>query len=123
MLQTLGEFGKSDQYWYVTIDSHFYTAWSQYKGQLGRLPWELDTSKGRTAGCWVSKNGEFHLCYSSGLVIDDVMRKGIPTDKPLWGFVALYGAWQVEANYKVAMPKGEAVVHSKSPSYVAWFLL
>ena len=113
MLQYLDDFIKSDQHWYVTIDSHVHT--TQYKGQLGRLPWELADSKGRTAGCWVSKNGEFHLC-TRGSDVDDVMGNKLPADRPLWGFVAFYGEWEVEANYKIVMSKGEAVVHSMSPS-------
>ena len=111
VLQEFDDFTKSDQHWYVKIDSRDYA--TQHKGQLGRLPWELSSSKGRTAGCFVSENGEFHLCCGeSG--IDDVVGKGLPTDRPLWGFVALQGTWKVEANYKVAMPKGEAIVHGLS---------
>ena len=111
VLQSLDDFTKSDQHWYVKIDSPDYTI--RHKGQKGRLPWKLESSQGKTAGCWVSENGEFHLCCGE-LDIDDVMGKGLPTDRPLWGFVALKGAWKVEANYKVAMPKGEAMVHGLS---------
>ena len=111
VLQRLDDFTLSEQHWYVKIDSHVYT--TEYKGQQGRFPWELDSSKGKTVGCWVSENGEFHLCCGEP-DIDDVMGERLPTDRPLWGFVALKGAWKVEANYKVAMPKGEAMVHSLS---------
>ena len=107
VLQRLSDFTKSDQHWYVKIDSRLYA--TQHKGQQGRLPWEVNSSKGRTVGCFVSENGEFHLCYGeSG--IDDVMGKGLPTDRPLWGFVALKKDWKVEANYTVAVTKGEAMV-------------
>ena len=95
----------SDHHWYATIDE--YHIKTEDKGHQGSLPWDLASSQGRTVGCWVSKSGQFHLCCresDSG----DVMGKGLPTDKPLWGFVAFYGEWKVEANYKVAMPNGEA---------------
>ena len=110
MLQKLDDFKKADQYWYVTIDDPGWAA--QYKGQQGRLPWELASSEGKTAGCWVSDKGKFYVCTANSDVGDE-MGKGLPTDRPLWGFVAFKGLWQVEANYKVAMPKGEAVVHGK----------
>lgn len=111
VLQKLDGFTKSDQHWYVKIDSRDYTV--QHKGQQGRLPWELGSSKGRTVACFVSENGEFHLC-SGESDVDDVVGKGLPRDSPLWGFVALEGAWRVEASYEVAMPKGEAMVHGLS---------
>ena len=75
-------------------------------------------------GCFVSENGEFHLCYREP-DMDDVVGKGMPTDRPLWGFVALWGAWKVEANYEVAVPKGEAMVHGLSCLLYrfAWIIL
>ena len=107
MLEALGPYAESDQHWYVKIGRRRLSA--EQKGQLGQLPWELEFSQGRTVGCWVSKNGDFHLCCGK-TDVDDVVGRGLPTDRPLWGFVALIGAWKVEANYQ-AMPKGEAMVH------------
>ena len=110
MLENLDKFKKADQYWYVTIDDPVDAV--QYKGQQGRLPWALAYSEGKTAGCWVSDKGEFYVCTGES-DSGDVMGEGLPTDRPLWGFVAIRGVWKVEANYKVAMPKGEAVVCGK----------
>ena len=107
MLEILNDFKKADQYWYVKIDNPVYAV--QYKGQQGRLPWTLASSEGRTAGCWVSDKGKFYICTGKSNV-GDVMGEGLPTDRQLWGFVAFKGKWEVEANYKVAIPKGEAVV-------------
>ena len=104
MLENLDDFKKADQYWYVTIDR----APVRYNGQQGRLPWKLAYSEGRTAGCWVSDKGKFYVCTGES-DCDDEMGEGLPTDKPLWGFVAFQGKWKVEANFKVAFPKGEAV--------------
>ena len=105
-LQSVDDLKNSDHHWYATIDE--YRIKIGHKGHQGSLPWDLASSQDRTAGCWVSKSGEFHLCCREADV-GDVMRKGLPTDKPLWGFVAFEGKWTVEANYKVAIPKGEAV--------------
>ena len=110
MLEKLDDFTKADQYWYVKIDNPVDAV--QYKGQQGRLPWKLASSEGRTAGCLVSDKGKFCICTEKSDV-GDVMGEGLPTDKPLWGFVAFWGEWKVEANYKVTMPKGEAVVRGK----------
>ena len=51
------------------------------------------------------KTGELHL-YHNGRDVG-VAFKGLPTDRPLWGFVNLHGGWKVEASYII--PKGEAV--------------
>ena len=109
---------KADQYWYVKIDRPVDA--TQYNGQQGRLPWTLDSSKGRTAGCWVSDKGKFCICTGESDA-GDVMGEGLPTDKLLWGFVALKGAWEVEANYKVAIPKGEAGVWYELPLVLPLF--
>ena len=108
MLETLDDFKKDDQYWYVKIDSYAV----QYNGQQGRLPWTPASSEGKTVGCLVSDKGKFYVCTEISDV-GDVMGEGLPTDKPLWGFVAFWREWKVEANYKVAIPKGEAVVRGK----------
>ena len=110
MLENVDDFKKADQYWYVTIDRPPV----RYNGQQGRLPWTPASSEGRTAGCLVSDKGKFYVCTGES-VVGDVMGEGLPTDKPLWGFVALKGEWQVEANYKVAIPKGEAGVWYELP--------
>ena len=112
MLETLDDFKKADQYWYVKIDNPVDAV--QYKGQQGRLPWALAYSEGRTAGCWVSDEGKFYV-YTRESDSGDEMGKGLSADKPLWGFVAFDGVWKVEANYKVAMPKGEAGVWYELP--------
>ena len=108
VLLNLGDFCRSDQHWYVTIDNHGHTI--QYKGQLGRLPCQLAESKGRTVSCRVSEKGEFCLCTRESN-LGDIMGKGLPTDRPLRGFVAFHGKWKVDANYKVAMSKGKTAVH------------
>ena len=59
-------------------------------------------------GCSMSDGGEFCLCYNSMDAVDVVLR-GLPTDKPLWGFIVLKGKMKVEADYDVATPKGEPV--------------
>ena len=111
VLENLEDFKKDDQYWYVKIDSPDHAM--QYKGQQGRLPWTLASSEGKTAGCWVSDKGIFYVCTGNS-DSDDEMGKGLPTDKPLWGFVVFQGEWKVEANYKVAIPKGESGVWCSS---------
>ena len=79
-----------------------------HKGQRRALPWEPDCEEGKTMGCSVSEEGKFRLIYN-GTEIDDVVWTGLPTDKPLWGFVLLRGYWKVEADYDVATPNGEPV--------------
>ena len=120
MLEKLEDFKKADHYWYVKIDHPVDAV--QYKGQQGRLPWMLASSEGRTAGCWVSDKGKFYI-YTRESDVGDEMGEGLPTDKPLWGFVAFRREWKVEANYKVAIPKGETAVWYELPLVFAWFLL
>ena len=110
MLENVDDFKKADQYWYVKIDSYAV----QYKGQQGRLPWTPASSEGKTAGCWVSDKGKFYVCTEISESGDE-MGEGLPTDKPLWGFVVFRGVWKVEANYKVAIPKGEVGVWYELP--------
>ena len=74
------------------------------KGQCRSLHWSLDCSAGNTFGCRVLKTGELHLCYNEKDVL--VICEGLPTYKPLWGFVYLSG-WKVEARYVIA--RGKAV--------------
>ena len=94
---------KSDQYWYYVIRSSSCAAW--HKGQKRELQWDLDHSPGNTFGVAVSEKGELHL-YHNGRDVG-VALEGLPTDKPLWGFVCLESVWKVETNYMIA--KGEAV--------------
>ena len=112
---------KSDHHWYATIDK-YRSSKTKGKGHQGPLPWDLDSSQGKTAGCWVSESGEFRLCTGESDA-GDVMGKGLPTDKPLWGFVALKGEWKVETNYTVAIPKGEAGVWYELHLVLAWRFL
>ena len=114
-LINLDDLKNSDHHWYATIDK--YRTKKEDKGHQGSLPWDLDSSQGQTVGCWVSESGEFGFCCRESDV-GDVMGEGLPTDKPLWGFVAFQGKWEVEANYKVVLPKGEAVA-----VVFQWFLL
>ena len=93
----------SDQYWFVEVMTSFCAA--RHKGQKRVLQWALDDSPGNTFGVAVSEKGEFHL-YHNGREVG-VAWEGLPTDKPLWGFVLLAGGWKVETNYMIA--KGEAV--------------
>ena len=93
----------SDQYWRVKIRSSSCTAW--HKRQERGLKWDLNRSPGNTFGVAVSEKGELHL-YHNGRDVG-VAWEGLPTDKPLWGFVILQGSWKVETNYIIA--KGEAV--------------
>ena len=101
--QEWSDIKNSDQYWCIQIGSSSCTAW--HKGQMRVLQFELDGSPGNTFGVAVSEKGELHL-YHNGRDVG-VAREGLPTDKPLWGFVGLRGDWKVETNYMIA--KGEAV--------------
>lgn len=92
-LHDLDNLKNSDQHWYATIDK--YRSKTEYKGYQGSLPWDLASSEGKTAGCWVSESGEFRLCCGESHS-GDVMGKGLPTDRPLWGFVAIEGQWTVD---------------------------
>ena len=93
----------SDQYWRVGIKTSDCIA--LHKGQERVLQWALDRSPGNTFGVAVSEKGELHL-YHNGRDVG-VAWEGLPTDKPLWGFVCLSGGWKVETNYMIA--KGVAV--------------
>ena len=106
-LQKMDDLKNSDQHWYATIDDR--CSETKGKGHQGSLPWGLASSEGKTAGCWVSESGEFRLCCGES-DSGDVMGRGLPTGRPFWGFVAFEGEWKVEANYNVAIPKGEAGV-------------
>ena len=99
-----GEVDSSDQHWYVCFGSSVSLTLDDEQGRpLYR--WFLDDSEGNTIGCHVSGTGELHLRYNERDV--GVLRKGLPTDQPLWGFMEIDGRWMVEANYVI--PKGEAV--------------
>ena len=100
--QWWGDIANSDQYWLVGIGSSSCAAW--HKGQKRELQWALNDSPGNTFGVAVSVKGELHL-YHNGRDVG-VAWEGLPTDKPLWGFVELPN-WKVETNYMIAM--GEAV--------------
>ena len=97
------DIGNSDQYWRVGIGTSGCTAY--HKGQRRVLWWDLDDSPGNTFGVAVSEKGELHL-YHNGRDVG-VAWEGLPTDKPLWGFVHVQFGWKVETNYMIA--KGEAV--------------
>ena len=101
--QEWSHFDNSDQYWRVGIGTSDCTAW--HKGQYRELQWDLDDSPGNTFGVAVLEKGELHL-YHNGRDVG-VAWEGLPTDKPLWGFVVLPGGWKVKTNYMIA--KGEAV--------------
>ena len=101
--QGWADFSRSDQYWFVFIDSGDCKA--LHKEQVRGLQWDLDRSAGNTFGFDVSDTGEFHL-YHNGRDMG-VAFEGLPTDQPLWGVVDLSGGWKVEANYII--PNGEAV--------------
>ena len=104
LLQGWRDIANSDQYWYVMIGSSS-NCTGYHKGQKRGLQCSLKCSPGNTFGAAVSEKGELHL-YHSGRDVG-VTWKGLPTDKPLWGFVSLQGGWKVETNYMIA--KGEAV--------------
>ena len=80
-----GDIRSSDQFWYVFISSHGCKAW--HKGQYRDLHRVLDYSAGKTFGCQVSGTGEFHI-YHNGRDVG-VAWAGLPSDQPLWGFVAI----------------------------------
>ena len=101
--ESFSDIRNSDHYWYVMIGSSDCTAW--HKGQERVLQCALNRSPGNTFGVAVSEKGEFHL-YHNGRAVG-VALEGLPTDKPLWGYVRLRGGWKVETNYMIA--KGEAV--------------
>ena len=102
--QSFSDIRNSDQYWFVVIGSSDYTAW--HKRHKSVLRWDLNRSPGNTFGVAVSEKGELHL-YHNGRDVG-VAWEGLPTDKPLWGFVDLRGGWKVETNYMIA--KSEAVM-------------
>ena len=93
----------SDEYWCIEIRISDCRAW--HKGWDRELQWDLDDLPGNTFGVAVSEKGELHL-YHNGRDVG-VAWEGLPTVKPLWGFVDLPGGWKVETNYMIA--KGEAV--------------
>ena len=101
--QVWSDIDNSDQYWHVVISSSGCAAY--HKGHKRVLQWDLDDSRGNTFGVAVSEKEELHL-YHNGRDVG-VAWEGLPTDKPLWGFVILRGDWKVETNYMIA--KGEAV--------------
>ena len=94
----------SDQYWYVWISSVDCIA--NHNGQKKILPWKLADSAGNTFGLCLMATRALHLNHNGRDV--GVVWKGLPTDRPLWGFVYING-WKVEANYII--PKGEAVTY------------
>ena len=94
----------SDQYWYFQIESKDCTAW--YKGQKKYLKHTMDHSPGSTFGVAVSEKGELHLYHNRRDV--GVALRGLPTDKPLWGFLHPGRGWKVETNYYI-IAKGEVV--------------
>ena len=52
---------------------------------------EMDLQKlkvGQSAGCFVTSDGELHFQVNGK---EEVGWTGLPTDKPLWGFVDIYG--------------------------------
>ena len=51
------------------------------------------------------QTGELRL-YHNGRDVGGAL-EGLPTDKPLWGFVDVGSGWKVEADYMI--PKGEAM--------------
>ena len=103
--QKWNDIANSDQYWRVVIRSSSCTAHHKGQGQRRVLQWDLNRSPGNTFGVAVSEKGELHL-YHNGRDVG-VAWEGLPTDKPLWGFVDLPSGWKVETNYMIA--KGEAV--------------
>ena len=56
-------------------------------------------------GCSVSEEGEFCLCYN-GIEIEDVVMRGLPTDKPLWGFSYLTGKLEGGSRLRCCHSKG-----------------
>ena len=96
----------TEEHWWFSVKKDGCKAC--YMGQQRALPWEPSCAVGETMGCSVSEEGEFRLYYN-GMEIDDVVMRGLPTDKPLWGFVFLQGNWKVEADFDVATPNGEPV--------------
>ena len=112
--QKWGDMDKSDQYWYYVIRSSNCAAW--HKGQSRVLQWDLNGSPGNTFGVAVSEKGELHL-YHNGRDVG-VAWEGLPTDKPLWGFVDL-NSRKLETNYIIG--KGEFV--ASCSLLVLWKLL
>ena len=105
---------RSNQYWYVDIECSRCTAW--HKGQERVLQWVLDHLAGNTVGCHVLQTGELHL-YHDGRDVG-VARERLPTDQPLWGFVAFQPGHKVEANYMCIIPNGEAVLYCATVFHV-----
>ena len=102
--QELSDIEKSDQYWFA-VSRNSGDCIVRHKGQKRVLQWDLDDSPGNTFGVAVLEKGELHF-YHNGRDFG-VAWEGLPTDKPLWGFVRLDSGWKVKTNYMIA--KGEAV--------------
>ena len=103
--QSFSDIKSSDQYWFVGVVIRTSNCRALHNGQKRVLQWDLDDSAGNTFGVAVSEKGELHL-YHNGRDVG-VAWEGLPTDKPLWGFVELGGDLKVETNYMIA--KGEVV--------------
>ena len=103
--------GSDDQCWFVIIWRGSCKAWQSSvcaKWQEGReLQWILDHSAGNTFGCQVLETGKLHLHHNGCDV--GVAWEGLPTDKPLWGFVILDGGWKLETSYVIAQSEAVCV--------------
>ena len=105
--QLAGDIYSNDQYWYVVITNEDCRACHKGQGRIQK--WYLDRSPGNTFGVAVSEKGELHL-YHNGRDMG-VAWEGLPTNKPLWGFVGLEGGWKMLTNYMIA--EGESVTCGK----------
>ena len=75
---------RSSDYWILSAST------VHHNGQENRVAFNLETvGVGQSIGCHVNRDGE--LRYSLNGVDQGVAWKGLPTDKPMWGFADIYG--------------------------------
>ena len=75
---------RSTDYWILSAST------VHHNGQENRVPFNLESvGVGQSIGCLVNRDGELRY-YLNG-VDQGVAWKGLPTDKPMWGFADIYG--------------------------------
>ena len=75
---------RSGDYWILSAST------VHHNGQENRVPFNLESvGVGQSIGCLVNRDGELRY-YING-VDQGVAWKGLPTDKPMWGFADIYG--------------------------------
>ena len=74
----------SSDYWILSASTVY------HGGEKRIVDYDLDSLQvGQTIGCVVNKKGELHYCVDGK--DQGVGWEGMPRDRPLWGFVNIYG--------------------------------